>query len=407
MMSRFPHLPETFILREMIGIEKAGWEIFLYPLICQQQSVVHPEAKPWINRAHCFPYFSAQILRSNLYFFLKKPLAYLSTWAKMVAGNMGSPKFLIRALALFPKSVGMAHVMQQEHIDHIHAHYATHPALSAWIIHQLTGIHYSFTVHAHDIFVERPMLTAKIRSAQFIIAISQFNRNFLAHEAGDWVLNKTHVIHCGIDPQLHTIRSTPGTAKTPFRILCIGSLQPYKGIEFLVEACSRLSFDFRCQIVGEGNQRRNLETLIQRLHLENKVQLLGAKTQQEVASLLAETDCYVQPSVVQTDGKMEGIPVALMEAMACGLPVISTQISGIPELVKPGITGQLVPQRNAEALADTITHVFEHPSYAQPLAAAGRELVFQEFNMDKTCAAISDLFTQYITPQTMPETSTG
>lgn len=402
MMSRFPHLPETFILREMIWVEKTGWQIALYPLICQEQAVVHAEAQSWLSRARCFPYFSAQVLRSNLKTFFSQPLVYLSTWARMVAGNLSSPKFLLRALALYPKMVAMAQAMRQEKIDHIHAHYATHPALAAWVIHRLTGISYSLTVHAHDIYVERPMLPAKLCSALFIIAISQFNRDFLAREVGEWVRAKTHVVHCGIDPQLYAGRSPRPPGETPFRILCIGSLQPYKGLEYLVDACSRLTFDYVCQVIGEGEQRGALDAQIQRLGLQSKVQLLGAKTQQEVASLLSQADCYVQPSVIQPNGKMEGIPVALMEALAHGLPVIATQISGIPELVQPGVTGLLVPQRSAADLANAITRVFEHPADVAPLAAAGRQLVLQEFNLNTTCATIASLFSQYL-----PDTPSG
>ena len=396
MMSRFPNLPETFILREMIEIEKSGWQVFLFPLICQQQPVMHAEAKAWLRRARCLPYLSVEIIRSNFKIFFKKPRTVLATWAQMVIENISSPRFLLRALVLFPKIVAMALDMEKAGITHIHAHYATYPALAAWIIQRLNGISYSLTVHAHDIFVERPMLATKLKAALFIVAISRFNRDFLAREVGEWVCPKTHVIHCGIDPAQYPPRQVKDNNGEPFRMITIGSLQPYKGQEFLIEACALLKIPFVCQIIGEGEQRPILAALIQKYQLQGKVELLGAKTQQEVAQLLAQADCYVQPSIIQSNGKMEGIPVALMEAMASGLPVIATQISGIPELVQPGISGTLVPERSAADLSQAILHVFAHPESTAAMSARGKQLVLQEFNNHTNCAEISNLFHQYL-----------
>jgi glycosyltransferase involved in cell wall biosynthesis len=398
MMSRFPHLPETFILREMIWVEKSGWPISLYPLICQEQPVLHKEAEAWLQRAKCYPYLSAEIFRMNMKMFVRNPLKFLSTWGQVVLGNIASPKFLLRALVLFPKIVTIATKMEQEGVSHIHAHYATHPALAGWIIHQLTGISYSITVHAHDIYVDRPMLGPKLKAALFVVAISRYNQDFLAREVGEWVRKKTHVVHCGIDPQLYSQPQETQAEGHPFRILAIGSLQPYKGFQYLIEACALLKIPFICQIIGGGELHAALTNLIQQNNLQDRVKLLGAKTQQEVAQLLAQADCYVQPSVIQPNGKMEGIPVALMEAMAYGLPVIATKISGIPELVQPGKSGTLVPERSAVDLAEAITQVFNHPETAKPMAAAGRQLVLSEFNLNTTCAELSNLFHQYLTP---------
>jgi len=381
-MSRFPHLPETFILREMMEVERQGLQVSLYPLIVQKQTVIHPDAEKWLTRAHRLPWISLEILAANGRYFFKHPLRYTALLWRVFWGNLASPKFLARALALFPKTVCMAAQMQAEGIQHIHAHYATHPALTAWLIHHLTGIPYSFTVHAHDIYVDRTMLFAKVRDAAFVVAISQFNRQFLARHLGDWTLEKTHVIHCGIQPE----RYQPAQKKPSgrFEIISIGSLQPYKGQRYLIEACALLhqrGLDFRCRIIGGGELASVLEKQIAASGLSGQVILTGPQTQESVAQILSESDCYVQPSIITASGKMEGIPVSLMEALACALPVVASDISGISELVRPAETGWLTPQRDAAALADVLLDVYNRPEEAARRAQAGRDLVLREFGI--------------------------
>jgi colanic acid/amylovoran biosynthesis glycosyltransferase len=394
-MSRFPHLPETFILREMIELETHGHEIALYPLMCQEQTVIHQEARQWIQRAHCTPFISGSILSAVATTFFKKPLKLTGLWLRIVLENLTSPKFMVRALTLFPKAVYFARRFQEENIEHIHAHYATHPTLVAWIIYHLTGIRYSLTVHAHDIFVEKAMLPTKLNDAKFIIPISQFNRQYLAHEVGSWVRNKSHVIHCGILPRDYPPRKTPSWQDQPFEIITIGSLQPYKGQKYLIEACAMLlsqNIPFRCRIIGGGELQTQLEQQIQSLDLESNVVLLGPQPQDEVARLLRTAHCYVQPSIITTSGKMEGIPVSLMEALACSLPVVATQLSGIPELIRPGDTGTLVPPEDPSALVTALVAVYENPEEAHRMAKAGRDLVLQEFDLTKNGKSLARLF---------------
>ena len=398
LMSRFPHLPETFILREMIEMERQGWEISLYPLILQKQAVVHSEAEQWLARAQGLPYFSGEILRANFHEMASKPSRYFSTFFQMLIGNATSPNFFLRALVLFPKIVTIAAKMKAEGVQHIHAHYATHPALAAWLIHRLTGIPYSVTVHAHDIFVERAMLETKLREASFVIAISDFNREFLAREVGEWIKEKTHVIHCGVQPELYTSRQRRVRTGT-LEIISIGSLQPYKGFEFLIEACSLLHkrfIPFRCRIIGGGEEEPRLQNMIARHGLEDVIHLLGRKPQNEVAQLLATADCYIQPSVIMPSGKMEGIPVGIMEALASSLPVVATDISGIPEIIRPRETGYLVPPQNAGELARAIEQIYLQPFQAAQMAANGRELVLNQFNLYNNVAQLSGVFGQFL-----------
>ena len=395
-MSRFPHLPETFILREMTELERHhGWQIALYPLIIQEQEIVHNEAKPWLKRARHLPFISAKVLLENLRSFFRSPANYVQVWGRALWENRTSPKFLSRAIALLPKAVYAANLMRAEGITHIHAHYATHPALMAWVIHRLTGISYSVTVHAHDIFVRTEMLGTKLQNASFVVAISEYNRDYLARVVGSWLSKKTHIVHCGILTNHYTLQHHKAEPKQHFEIITIGSLQPYKGQSYLIEACALLrdkGIPFRCRIIGGGEEYSKLEQMINETHLAGIVELLGPQPQEEVAQLLPTAHCYVQPSIITSSGKMEGIPVSLMEALACQLPVVATSISGIPELVRPNETGYLVPPADAPALADTLASIYANPAQAAEMAKAGRTLVLQEFELQANVKRLTALF---------------
>ena len=397
-MSRFPGLSETFILREMNGVKSLGWEIVLYPLIVQDEKVVHNSVQEWMQQVRRIPWISVGLLSSNLKCLLTRPALYFSALFKTLWENKTSLNFFVRAALLFPRAVFMSAKMQEEGVSHIHAHYSTHPALVAWIIHKLTGISYSVTVHAHDIFVRRSMLATKMQEARFVIAISEFNKDFLIKQLGTWIGDKTYVVHCGIDPKMYELRNGSSRQDLTFNLISVGGLRVYKGMSYLVEASAILQergVPVRCRIVGEGEERSKLESLIQAKKVENVVELVGPKTQFEVAEMLADSDCYVQPSIIDPNGKMEGIPVALMEALASELPVIASDLSGIPELVIPGKTGYLVPQANAQALADAIENVYRNPSEAREHSRIGREYVVNEFNLHTNTNRLSSLFKQY------------
>jgi glycosyltransferase involved in cell wall biosynthesis len=179
-------------------------------------------------------------------------------------------------------------------------------------------------------------------------------------------------------------------------------LQPYKGHSYLVEACKQLQqrgIPFRCRIIGEGEKRQALERKIQDAGLMESVQLLGAKSQEEVSQLLPTAHCYVQPSIVTSNGKMEGIPVSIMEAFACSLPVVATHLSGIPEIVRSGKTGYLTPPADADALADALETVYKSPNESKRLAENGHQLVLDEFKLTNNVSKLIQLFEQYLLPK--------
>jgi glycosyltransferase involved in cell wall biosynthesis len=411
-MSRFPHLPETFILREMIELERCGFEVLPFPLIVQRQELLHEEAQLWMNKVQRVPFCSPAVLAANVAALVHSPGQYAGLWRRTLAENRASPNFLLRAAALLPKAVCAARLMRQMGVQHIHAHYATHPALFAWLIHQLTGISYSITVHAHDIFVRTAMLATKLRDAAFVVAISEYNREHLAKVVGPWARDKIHVVHCGIDPAQYAPRggAPAGEHRGRFEIISVGSLQPYKGFAFLLQACAMLrdrGMALRCRIIGGGENRRQLQRIIAQCELKSVVELLGPRTQAQVSALLPTADCYVQPSIVTPSGKMEGIPVALMEAMACGVPVVATRLSGIPELVREdsgdsggsgGSTGWLVTPGDAAALAQAIAAVHGDGHAASVIARGGRELVLREFHVQTNVKRLAELFEQVLAP---------
>jgi glycosyltransferase involved in cell wall biosynthesis len=392
-MSRFPKVTETFILYEILELERQGVRVEVFPLLRERGPVAHAEAQALVERAHYSHALSRPVLDAQLYWLLRRPGAYLRAWWATLRGNLRSPKFLSRALVVLPQAAYAARRMVELEVEHVHAHYATHPALLAYVVQLLTGIPYSFTVHAHDLYVERAMLGEKVAAAAFIVAISEYNRRLLVELYGEAAAARTVVVHCGIDPGVFKPRAD--RAPNPvFTVLCVGSLAGYKGQRYLVDACAQLAtagVPFRCLLVGEGEDRPALEAQIRQLGLAQQVELLGAQPRHRVSELLAQADAMVLPSVVMPDGKMEGIPVALMEALASEIPVVASAISGIPELVQHGVTGLLAPARDAASLATALRRLQQDPELGRRLAEAGRAYVLSAFNLERNTAQLRAL----------------
>lgn len=383
MMSRFPKLSETFILYEILEMRRLGMAIDIFPLLREQAGVTHPEVQALLPHTHYHPTFSGEMLAAQGYWLRRRPLTLLKSWARVLLGHWRSPAFLLRALVVLPLAGQLAREMQQMGIQHIHVHYATHPLLAAFLIHQYTGIPYSVTAHAHDIYVDRTFLGPKLRDAAAIVTISQYNRDLLTRLYGAEVGERIHVIHCGIDPAVFSPREVQQRGER-FTLLCVASLQDYKGQRHLIDACAQLKaqgIPFECLLVGEGELRPDLEAQIASLGLEAEVKLLGGQPRQRVSELLQSVDVMVLPSVITPSGKMEGIPVALMEALAMEVPVVTTRISGIPELISDGETGLLVPPEDPSALAQALLRLYQNPALGRQMGQRGRAKVLAAFNL--------------------------
>jgi glycosyltransferase involved in cell wall biosynthesis len=398
MMSRFPKLTETFILYEMLAMQQQGIQVEVYPLLREREEVMHPEATQFVSVAHFQPFISLRSLRANLYFLWKKPLAYLKTLWDVLRANWGSYNFFTGVIGIFPKTVLFAYQMHADQVQHVHAHFASHPAAAAFIIHRLVGISYSFTAHGSDLHRDRHMLREKVAEAAFVAAISEYNKELIISECRGKYREKVKVVHCGVDTEVFRARShqTPYEKReNPFLILCVGTLHEVKGQPYLIEACrllQELGHNFECHFVGDGPDRKSLNELVEQAGLSGKVRFHGRLTRDELARLLLDADVLTTPSVPTRDGRREGIPVVLMEAMGSGVPVIASDLSGIPELVNDELTGLLVPPRDAISLAQALERYIQDPGLRRRLGNAGRTKVVAEFDLNKNAAKLAKFF---------------
>lgn len=392
-MSRFPKLTETFVLYEMLALEATGVAVEIFPLLRHRTSVRHPEADRLVERARFAPFLSPRVLVANLAMLRRDPGRYLRVWWEVLSGTWGSANFFLGALGILPKSVFFAREMEKLGVQHVHAHFANHPAVAALIVHRLTGIPWSFTAHGSDLHVERRMLEAKVRAAAFVVTVSGYNRELIAAECGDDVRSRVHVVHCGVDAERFATRRTPRDDGR-FRVTCVASLEPVKGHRFLVEACRLLrdrGVRFECELIGDGPLRRDIEARVRRARLDRCIWIRGRLPRPDVIRALRDTDAAVQASHPTPAGKREGIPVALMEAMASEVPVVASAVSGIPELVENGRTGILVPPGDPAALADALERLAGDARLRRRLGRAARAKVRREFDLHRSARRILDL----------------
>ncbi len=393
LMMRFPRIDETYILREIVELERVGQPVLVVPLLHGDTKVVHEEARPWVKRALYTPLFSFAIARANATMFLRYPLRYLRLLFALIASTIIRPSTLIRTLALFPKSVHLALELPRMGIRHLHAHFASHATTAAYIIASLSDITYSFTVHGPDVFVHRVLLREKIAKAKFIRAISTFNKAFLCGLYPALTENKIDVVHSGVNPGVYA--ESERREDSRIRLLSVAALTAHRGFPFLIEACARLAkseLDFECNIVGSGPLLATTRQWIADHGLADRVHLLGPRPQHEVAQLMRETDIFVLPSIIATDGQMDGIPLSLMEAMAAGKPVVASSISGIPELVTNDVSGVLVDAAYASRLADAVLRLAADPELRERLGRAGQLKVRRDFDIRRTAEQLAALF---------------
>jgi glycosyltransferase involved in cell wall biosynthesis len=400
LMLRFPHLGDTFLLREINELERQGQPVVVVPALHGDGKIVHEEAKPWIRRALFTPLFSGEIFRSNVKVFLKQPGNYLRTLLKLIGGTIVRPSTLLRSLALFPKSVHLSLVLPERGVRHLHAHFATHATTMAWIISSLTDLTYSFTVHGPDVFVHRLLLREKIRKAKFVRSISIFNKAFLSGLYPEETYGKIDVVRTGVKPDVYEEAAAEGEEKQTTRplILSVAELTPSRGFPYLVDACARLvkaGVNVECRIVGEGPLRAVTEQWIAEHGIAENVHLVGGLPQHEVAALMGQSDVFVLPSIVATDGQMDGIPVSLMEAMAAGKPVIASSISGIPELVQHEVSGILVDAAHPERVAQAITRLVRDPALRERMGRAGQQKVRQAYDVRRNIASLISLLDKH------------
>lgn len=392
-MSRFPKLTETFILDELLALQARGMSPLVYPLVHQRGEPRHG-ALDRLQAVVRGPPSAVVLAAAWCYWARQNPRGLRRLCADIWDSHWKSPRFLLRAVRVVPLAAWMARDMQAAGVRHLHAHWATHPALTAFCVHRLTGISYSLTAHAHDLFAHNAMLDTKLRHAAFIATISEYNRTHIGQRFGPETLARVAVVRCGVSlTEFSPERRRP--ALTPPSIVCVGSLEPKKGHRHLLDACMRLcdaGVSFHCICVGGGPLRAALQRQALHVGVGDRVTFTGPLPRERVIELLATASVVVQPSVVTSTGKMEGIPVSLMEALAMELPVVASAISGIPELIQHDVTGLLVPPADPEALAAAIRRLLADRDLAQRLGAAGRRHVAAHYALDRNAADLQARF---------------
>lgn len=381
-VSQFPCLSETFIVREINTLIEQGVDVRILSLKPDCGDSLPSGSAALLDRArHPQPIRRAladvvQAVRLN-------PGAVMHALAAIVHDSWRRPKVVLKSMvALFR---GLEHVPWLRRFDPqiIHAHWATYPATVAWVLGGVLERPFGFTCHAHDIFVERQLLARKIEEAALAITISRFNVDWLCKHATPAAGRKFKVVHCGVDLDRSPWQST---GRATASILAVGRLDPIKGFGTLIGALALLrkrDVDFDCRLIGSGPLEGSLRRLAAELGVAERIHFAGAQPQDVVRDWMSTATLFALPSQVTADGNRDGIPVALMEAMASGCPVISTRVSGIPELIEDGRHGVLVEERDPAALADAIQQLLADPDLRRRLAADARVRVEHAFDARK------------------------
>ncbi len=393
LVSRFPKTTETFVVRELNEVaNNPEIDVQLYSVFPPREgaALVHPSAEPWIHKVRR-PSMGDSI-RSALRWTLRRPVQMTVMTGMLVWGFGHRPRQLVASLTAMVIGCGLADEMQRERIEHVHAHFVGHPATAAWVIQRLTGIEYSVTAHAYELFQDYEFLKPRVRAAQFVVAISRFNAEFLYRFCKGRIAPIT-VIRAGIVLEDFPYRERRVPKAGPVQALAVGSMIEHKGHRVLLEALADPALArVNVTLVGYGAERQNLEAAAQAAGLSDRVRFVGARREDEVAELMAACDLFVLPSLIAASGQMEGVPVVLMEAMASGAPVVASNLSGIPELVIDGKTGRLAVQGDAASLRAQIAATLADPDSAKRMARAARKHVEGEFDVRRSAARLAEWF---------------
>src|SRR6184192_1685960 len=385
LFERFPSFGQTFCYREVAELYRQGVAAPIF-------SIRNPKDEPaqdWdariVNRVHYLP--EEKELLDDVRRASKKQnldseiIDALDEWGRRT-------DFLRLYQAVY---VGLR--LREMGIGHVHAHFMGMAARTAFWIHKFFPITFSFTAHANDIFAPRNFevgLDKLVDTARVIVTVSDYAKKFLQERFPERA-NRIRRIYNGLN--LAEFGRADFSSAPPL-ILAVGRLIAKKGFADLICACGLIAESgksFRCEIIGEGQLEDELRGQIERLNVQNRVALSGAKPQLEVRRRLADASVFVLPSIIDPDGGMDNLPTVIMEAMATGLPVASTKIGGIPEMVIENETGFLVEPGDAAALADAIEQVIDDRLLAQRLGQDGYKRAQQLFSIDKNVRELCTL----------------
>jgi colanic acid/amylovoran biosynthesis glycosyltransferase len=395
LLKMYPRFSETFIVGEMLELERQGLRLEVFSLKRPDDGVFHRDVAkvkasvtyvPTLGRSRALVAAHARLLRT-------RPRRYgRALGLALRRGTWGAVKH-------FAQAGFIAVRIEEAGIRHVHAHFASVATSVALHVSRLTDVSYSFTAHAKDIYIDgvRPDdLRTKLRSARFAVTVSDYNRRHLADLAGEERIVR---IYNGLD--LEAFAPNGHSPERPPLVLAVGRLVEKKGFEDLIRACAVLrdwGQAFSCRIVGKGPLKGELRDLIARLGLERTVELVGPMPREALVDVLPRASVFAAPCVVARDGNRDGLPTVLVEAMAAGVPVVATPVTGIPELVEDGRTGMLVPERDPVALAGALRRLLENRPEAEALVRAARRRVELNFDVGKNVAELRALLEEASRP---------
>jgi colanic acid/amylovoran biosynthesis glycosyltransferase len=398
----------TFVTQEIRCLRNCGIDLKVFVTGICAASGIDPCNKDLLRIAKFSrPVNAKEMICCHVGALVASPSKYIWALSRLFRTTWNKPGHLIRSLRYFMEGIYLGSQMVEEGITYLHTHFAGRAATAAWSVWSVYGIPYSLTTHAYDLFTNfnnpasnslwrnkngSSLLDLKLEEAQRIITISEFNRRYLIEKLGV-TDSKLQVIQCGVDVS----RFQPDVKRLNDRplVLSVGGLVEKKGHDVLLRACSYLKnwgYTFQCKIIGEGALLPDLVALTKSLKLEEYVHFCGRVHHSEILKYHKEADIFALACVKGKDGNMDGIPVALMEAMAMEIPVVTTNISGIPELVESGTTGFVVEPGDPKELAERLRQLLDDIQLRQAMGRRGREKVLQEYDQQKNYLAMKDFF---------------
>ncbi len=396
LLSRYPAVSHTFLLNEVLELRKLGMTIEVAS-INRPDRLVSAMAEDESREVEETFYIksagaarAAGIAGKTL---LRRPRVFARGLVAALWLGRWDLRATLFALLYFGEALILGDWMHSRGHSQLHIHFCGPVATVGLLTRVAWGFPYSLTVHGPDEFydVEKFYLRQKVEQATFIICISDFCRSQLMRIAGPEHWDKMHVVRQGIDPGVFFSVRKEGTPKTELAILCVGRLVPSKGQLILLRACDLLrarGFSLRVHLVGAGPDHKYLEAFA----TEKRIPVVfeGARTHDETRQLLGKADIFALASFA------EGVPVALMEAMAMEVPCVSTCVAGIPELIRDGLDGLLVSASSAFALASAIQRLIEDPPLRRKLGVAARKRVCELYNLRQNVYSLAPLFGYHV-----------
>lgn len=376
----YPRATDTFIQREVLALRQKGIEVFTFSI--RRTGIEHlvgeEQKAEQQSTFYILPPNPVTLITSHISLLLRSPLRYGQAFKLACSIRQHGIKGNLYQLFYFLEAGIVARQMQHLQIQHLHNHSADSSGTVAMLAAKMAGATFSMTLHGPGIFFEpyRWRLDEKIKRALFVICISCFCRSQAMIFAPLEKWKQMHIIHCGIAPNLFKLTFHERDRKN---LLYLGRLVAVKGLPILLESLAILKVkhpEMVLTVIGDGSERAELESLAQELELSEQVKFVGYKSQAEVREYLEQTDVFVLPSFA------EGLPVSLMEAMAAGVPVVTSQIAGVSELVDNGINGYLVPPGDVKSLSEKIDVLLKDPLMRSQFGIQGRAKVEQDFNID-------------------------